>query len=1181
MTEQTQNIQIDTTSRNRIVAETDYNFFVEAGAGSGKTTMLVNRMVAMIEQGKDIRKICAITFTKAAANEFYERFQKILVERSNPNYQYKDTGRAGQLPPPTDETRKRCAQALQNIDLCFMGTIDSFCNMILSEHPSEAGIPSDAVITSDAEMEGIYKQEYVKICEGAYGQKLADLSEHFRRLNPKAENVFVKGMQFFMNNRSAHINYVPTYTVTNIDVKYKDIKATIQKVLSVACNHTDEVNISYLNNRGRKEDGTGRLMSAVRTLKSAEWGNRLYYVLGALEKAASLRFSDDILQKGALEDDYFKKVTSLDCCFHQTAMEEFINDVRNIRYHVSMTFLKDCVWYVEKTLRENGRMTYFDYLYYLRNMLRDDAAAEGKLIRYIYERHSYFLIDEFQDTNPMQAEVFFYLTAVNPVKEWHRCIPKPGSLFIVGDPKQSIYRFRSADVASYLNVKELFTNSSCGEVLYLFRNFRSRKILCEYFNRRFDSVLKGPDEQELFSAIPIVEDRHQEFEGIFRYQTCSPTRRLQYPDYMNEVQIANIIDILVNNEVYRIYDEESECMRPIQYKDIMVIEHRKDSLVPIMQHLNSLGIPTEVEGKVLFGDNEALREVVKIYRVMANSKDKIALYGALTGKVLGITDGDIFKYTEHGGKLSIFCRAEEEQDIVTDDNPVYAALIRLAELYAESANSSPAALFSYVMDRVFVYSHAEVKNMEVLCYALELLRSAEKAGTVCTVTDAVAYLDTLLSGNAEEERCLSLQQNKQCVKLANLHKVKGLEAPVVILSYWWPGPDREPDSRIQYENNGTEGYLFALDSGEKVGFTSLKYFSTHDYQKESEKEKTDAKDEHERLVYVAATRARNALILCDNGLIKVIKNKEVFRGAEDDGFVKCGWRTLLDKTDVPDFYAKCGRPAQGYPNAGIQTETDSGQSKMQARLFRAQELYEKAVAESALRDRGAEEQTYRVELPSHVKVASKLAGDETEPVEAEGPVLGDSFRDENACNEMNSEQTEDEGQMQSAFPNIHKHPALLGTMVHRLMEMLVSGKNMMQAERTVEDILREYLTPVSEPYANEFRGALLQVAQKMRNGGYEQTNGVQADVLKTLLSADEVHTEVPFCYKDAETSVVWHGVMDVIYATNGEWHILDYKTNADGSELDEEYKEQMKAYVKAFKEIMNREADAKTYHIAI
>lgn len=79
-------------------------------------------------------------------------------------------------------------------------------------------------------------------------------------------------------------------------------------------------------------------------------------------------------------------------------------------------------------------------------------AAAGEF----YDRHSYFLIDEFQDTNPMQAEVFFYLSAEHPVPQWSACVPRPGSLFIVGDPKQSIYRFRSADVTSFLKVKSLF-----------------------------------------------------------------------------------------------------------------------------------------------------------------------------------------------------------------------------------------------------------------------------------------------------------------------------------------------------------------------------------------------------------------------------------------------------------------------------------------------------------------------------------------------------------------------------------------------------------------------------------------------------------------------------------------------------------------------------------------------------
>ena len=147
MSEQLSNIELDAQSRNRIISEMDKNFFVEAGAGSGKTTMLVNRMVAMVEAGIDINKICAITFTKAAAGEFYARFQRLLIERSNPDIQWKDHGFAGQLPKPTEESRARCLNALQNIDLCFMGTIDSFCYMILSEHPSEAKIPSDSMST--------------------------------------------------------------------------------------------------------------------------------------------------------------------------------------------------------------------------------------------------------------------------------------------------------------------------------------------------------------------------------------------------------------------------------------------------------------------------------------------------------------------------------------------------------------------------------------------------------------------------------------------------------------------------------------------------------------------------------------------------------------------------------------------------------------------------------------------------------------------------------------------------------------------------------------------------------------------------------------------------------------------------------------------------------------------------
>lgn len=126
----------DEQARHLIENDTSTNFFVEAGAGSGKTTELVARMLAMVEQGVDgheidVSEICAITFTKAAANEFKDRFQVALKESGSP----------------------QAKRALENIDLCFMGTIDSFCNMILSEHPVEACIPASSSVVDEQDIE--------------------------------------------------------------------------------------------------------------------------------------------------------------------------------------------------------------------------------------------------------------------------------------------------------------------------------------------------------------------------------------------------------------------------------------------------------------------------------------------------------------------------------------------------------------------------------------------------------------------------------------------------------------------------------------------------------------------------------------------------------------------------------------------------------------------------------------------------------------------------------------------------------------------------------------------------------------------------------------------------------------------------------------------------------------------
>ena len=149
--------------------------------------------------------------------------------------------------------------------------------------------------------------------------------------------------------------------------------------------------------------------------------------------------------------------------------------------------------------------------------------------------------------------------------------------------------------------------------------------------------------------------------------------------------------------------------------------------------------------------------------------------------------------------------------------------------------------------------------------------------------------------------------------------------------------------------------------------------------------------------------------------------------------------------------------------------------------------------------------------------------------------------------------------------------------------MLVSAKNKMDAEKAVSEILKEYITVSMEEYKEKLRIALLEVAQKMRAGGYAQTNGLPQDILNTLVSADEVYCEVPFSYTEngIDGTVLWNGIMDVVYREGANWHIVDYKTNVEKDNLDIHYKNQMAAYVKAFKETTGLDADAKTYHIDI
>ena len=1115
----------DSEARKLIISEIDTNIFVEAGAGSGKTTMLVERMVAMVEKGLPVEKICTITFTKAAANEFYERFQKRLIERNKVSAEFSGSDHE-LLPKPTEETAERCRKALENIDLCFMGTIDSFCNMILSEHPTEANIPSDAKLINEEEEQELYKQFYVDVRSGKYGKDLKEKAGHYDSLFWSPEDTFAKLIKEVMDRRNARFEYKEQADV-NPYLFLKDDREIMIKVLD-----RFNQNISKVSNSLEKSDSRDPMdvyADANRTLHRG-WHYNYTGVQRALKDISKMSCEGTPDELGFTDERFVREAagnTVLNIADEDTK-DALIPKLREYKYYKTLSFLVACVPHLEEEMRQNGKFTYFDYLYYLRNMLQDDADKnEGKLINYIYNRHSYFMIDEFQDTNPMQAEVFFHLAAENPQESnWKKCRPRPGSLFIVGDPKQSIYRFRSADVSSYIQIRELFKNG-VGKVVNLVNNFRSKNVVKNYFNNVFEDLMpEDTKDQSAYQDIENITSAEQsgEFEGIYTYETYYGKALAEYPEMNDFDQLAGIIKTLVNNPNCQIIEKDRSKdnygqLRNITYKDFMIIFASKKPIAGCIAKFNKEEIPIRVEGKVLFEECEALKAIINIYKAVTSTQDVISLIAALYGPVFGFNENDLTEYKAEGNSIKLDFNKEYL------NNGLEEALSRLTATAREIATLTPSSLYEKIIDDYRIYEFVPSDGMEVVYYTLELIRGEEQNGSIITYEDAVLYMEELLGGESGLERCLSLKEEEDAVHIANLHKVKGLEAPIVILGQAW-SPQFRPTVRIENVENEketaiTNGYIIAISEMSDSG-VPYSIIETTQFEQQSNDEKESLAKENDRLIYVAATRARNVLIINEG---KQASGKGGFRASPNK------WKRLKEQISGGSKIIEAAGENPYYRKA------EHSKADPVA-------LYDKTDLTEI-----SKETTYAKASPSTLKTVSKISEDS---FEAEG-----------------NEEVNDE-----------TYSTLIGTMVHRLMEMIIMSKDKLPKQDLVNNVMSEYLIAEMEEYKDSFRKKMESVYDVMHNGGYPQINGAIQDILPEILCADEVYSEVPFTYKDEGT--IWNGIIDLIYKKDGKLHIIDWKTNRSAEGLAEHYKQQLDAYKKATKEITGKEAeDALIYHIQI
>ena len=798
----------DHQSRDRIVEELDRNMLVEAGAGSGKTYMMAARMASGIARGVyGVEHIAAVTFTRKAAAELRGRFQ-LALEDTLANTS--DTGGA-----------VRVRSALSNLERFFAGTIHSFCAHLLRERPVEAGLSPGFVELDDLQDLMRRRQswrDYRTEAKAAGDKDILALVE--AGLEPKhLDDAFAKVCTY------AEVDFPvgdaprpdPAIAWAALDSFWKELQARRRRPIDAdtTCNTQKAMRLFERRQRVADRDRT-RARTLVELLDIWDFKPGITQNRWAHDTATKKRLAEEI--------------TDLHSDFRTSVVDPFLLAWRQYVYRLSVTVLMKAREKASADRRRDNTLNYGDLLQLTARVLRSNADVR----RALRDKYRWIFVDEFQDTDPVQAEIIFWLSG-----------DRPGSLFVVGDPKQSIYRFTRADIDIYNKARTRIEDDG-GIVLPLTTNFRSVPALCDWANGVFSP--RFPRAPTVYSPkfTPLDASRAP---GVFGTGVFTLTIRGAVDKGDVAPEEAGRIARFIRTEV--------DAGRR-DFGDFLILTRKKKPLDQYAQALEGLQIPLEVSGAGAFGASVEVASLALLLRALGDPQDSVSLIGVLRGPLFGISDPDLFAYQQAAGWFSLFSDATSKG---VGPGRVVAALDSLHAMFRLTRVMATGAALERVLERTGYLALAATSPGGVeagdLLHAIDRIRAVVESGF--SLLDAAEALEDDAEESNEVES-LPLEPGRPgVVRLMNLHKAKGLEAPVVFLADPCGGFEPRVDVRIIRDGADARGYLLITRKVGEFGVERVAEPIGWDEHEAEERRYLDA--EGERLLYVAATRARDTLVV--------------------------------------------------------------------------------------------------------------------------------------------------------------------------------------------------------------------------------------------------------------------------------------------------------------------------------
>jgi ATP-dependent helicase/nuclease subunit A len=789
----------------------DVNLLVEAGAGSGKTTLMVDRVLTMLQAGVPTDAIAAVTFTRKAATELRERLEKKV-----------DVAIEAAVADAVMHTRLRLAR--RELDRAYVGTIHGFCGRLLREQAIAAGVSPDFEEVEEGAAARVAREWYrrwVAAERGAAQEAVLALG-----IDPVS---LLDAMLVYDAHPDVAFDATPE-PAPQADALRNGVRALVQAARPLLPETPHE----------NGWDGLQRTLRRLARLEPILDWNDLVAVARlaeSLEPKSAIDFKVTRWERKRTAQGPAKALNDQAIALATGAVAEFLTAWRAHRYAPVLAFVRRAAlaWREERARRD--MLTFEDLLRVAAELLRERPDAR----RLLGERWRYLLVDEFQDTDPLQAEVCLLLASPpEQGSDWHDVTPRPGALFVVGDPKQSIYRFRRADIQTYEFVRQRFT--VFGRVLRLTANFRSTRAIADVVNAHFATVFSSPTEssatQAVFAPMETVTDAHIGA-GVARYTVAVQKKGKQAVAEADAVLIASFIR------------REVDAQRAT-FSDFMVLTAGKAELRAYASALAEFNIPAITSGAKASLEHE-LRELLILLDALAAPEDAVQVVAALEGLFVGVTSSDLYVASQRGIRFTI---AEAP---ATADDAVSVGLTRLHRWYVESRQLSPAAMLDRLLD-----------DTGLLAFTASQLLGDRRAGLLLGLVDALrdaapdggtvaALRDVLDATIADEDREYSLQPgNTRAVRVMNLHKAKGLEAPIVFLAASVAGRVQHgPDYVIHRDaRTGLAMGVLRIDDARKRDVAR-----PADWMAWVTREAAREAEERARLLYVATTRAAHSMFI--------------------------------------------------------------------------------------------------------------------------------------------------------------------------------------------------------------------------------------------------------------------------------------------------------------------------------